>query len=244
MEAEIQRLKRELETVKSENKQLKSKLSSENSISHSKAFWNDIRSKIRNNTDYIKTLIKQGTIDMNDIDSSGKTLLHLAAWKGNYEIAKLCINLGADINKKSNQNETAFGEAMHNNNDHIEQLLLFAQTKSNVGDRIKNISQSMLKQNSIIQNIIDELELIGEQSKDIFIKILKEITLNLITKKLVFSDDLLNLCWKIETENINVNELKKSELWRTIDKTCRDIIDGTSKKDWFWMKQCLLPSNV
>ena len=241
MEAEIQHLKKELETVKSENQQLKSKLSSENLNGHALSFWVDIVSKIRSDTDHIKALIKQGTINMNDTTQNGKTLLHLAAWKGNYEIAQLCINLGVDINKEDNDHETALERAMDNNNDHIEQLLLFSQTKSNVGDRIKNMSHSILKQNSIIQNILNEVSLIGKQCEDIFIKILKEITINLIRKKLVFSDDLLNLCWKIEVEN--GNELE-SELWITIEKTYKDIINGSSKRDWFWLKQCILPSNV
>ena len=259
MEAELQRLKDELKSIKSANKSLtstnlslkskleslKSKLSStKTSHRHPTSFWNNIKIKLRD-TEYIKGLIKDGTVTVNDFDEDERSLLHYAAWKGNYEIAQLCINLGADIHKKSrfSQDETRLplDWAMENNNDHIEQLLLLQQTKSNVGDRVKYISHGILKQNSIIENIINELSLIGEQSKDIFTRILKEITINLISKKLVFSEDLLNLCWKLETEN---GDELESELWSSIKKTCKDIINGTSKRDWFWLKQCLLPSNV
>ena len=182
------------------------------------------------------------SLSNNDTDDAGQTLLHYAAWKGNYEIAQLCLNLGADINKRTKYTqETPAQKAIDNNSDHIAQLLLFAQTKANLGDRIKNISQSILKQDSIIDNIMTELSSIGEQSKDIFIKTLTEITINLIAKKLVFSDDLLSLCWKCEVQK--GNELN-SELWITIKNTAQEIISGSSKRDWYWLKQCLLPSNV
>ena len=268
MEDKIKYLESELAKSKKTIQSLQSKLESfeSNKLAESSqqdgAFWSNIEQQMLNDTDYIKRSIKNGTVSIQDTDKYGRTLLHFAAWKGNFEIAKLClclcciyyfyrlfihiktcsgINLGADINAEDTDKETPLFNAVNNNHDHIEQTLLFAQTKSNVGDRIKNISQSILKQNSIIENVTSELSNIGTQSKQIFLKTLTEVTINIITKKIVFSDDLLVLCWKIEQEK--GNELK-SELWRAIERTSKEIIDGNSKRDWYWLKQCLLPSNV
>ena len=131
--------------------------------------------------------------------------------------------------------------ASGNNHDHVVQLLMLAQTKSNVGDRIKNISHSILKQNSIIENIMNELLLVDKQNREIFIEVLNEIMINLIKKKLVFSDDLLNLCWKLQ--QVNGNEIK-SKIWSVIESTSKEVIEGNSTRDWYWLNQCLLPSNV
>ena len=244
MQAENQRLKQEVERLKSHVKSLESKISSQISHNHPQTFWSDLENKLQTDTDYVKGLVKDGTINMKDMDNTGKTLLHYAAWYGNYEIAQLCLNLGADINQTARFNWkqiTPAQFAKESNADNIAQLLLFAQTKANVGDKIIDISQSLLKQDSIIDNIMNELSLIGEQSKDLCIKTMTEITINLISKKLVFSDDLLNLCWKNEVEK--GNELE-SELWTTIKKTAENVISGSSKRDWYWLKQWLLPSNV
>ena len=253
MEAEVERLKSELKQIKSEKSSLqteldalKSKLSSTDNATKTirpKGFWDDIHSKLIEDPDSVKTLIKEGKVNVHESGDvyAESNLLQLSAWSGAYEIAELCINLGADLQFKNKNGRTARMEAKTNNNDHIEQLLLLKETKSNIGDRIKYISQSILKQNGVIQSIMSELALIGETSKDLFVKILKEIMINLITKKLVFSDDLLNLCWKLESEK---GDPLDSELWVTIRKTCAEIINGDSVRDWFWMKQCLLPSNV
>ena len=58
---------------------------------------------------------------------------------------------------------------------------------------------------------------------------------------MVFSDDLLTLCWKNEVKHGNA---LKSELWNVIKRTCEEIIGGKSKRDGYWLKKCLLPSNV
>ena len=49
------------------------------------------------NPDYVKSLVSSGKISMDDVDKRKSTLLTLAAEKGRYDIAQLCINLGADI---------------------------------------------------------------------------------------------------------------------------------------------------
>ena len=234
MESEIQRLKNELEQVKSELVSIKNK----SGRRLDDAFWSDIATRLTGNPESVKQMVRDGTIKVTDTDRCGRTLMFFAAWKGAIDVAQLCINLGADVN---NPNDETLKTAIGNNYDHVEQLVLLAQAKSGSGDRIKNMSQEILKQNAIIENILNELSSIGQQSKDLYIKILKEIMINILKKKLVFSDDLLSLCWKIETENGNES---KSELWITIKTVCQDIIKGHSKRDWYWLKQCLLPSNV
>ena len=65
--------------------------------------------------------------------------------------------------------------------------------------------------------------------------------INIIRKKLVFCDDLLTLCRKIEQEKGNVLE---SDLWTAIESTSKEIIEDNSKRDWYWLNHCLLTWNV
>ena len=112
---------------------------------HSVEFWEDIQVKLKNNTEAVKLLIKDGTITMNAIDIDGNLLLHLAAFWGNYEITQLCINLGADLKYKNNKDETAMDRATDGKCRHTEQLLLFSEMDAEIGQRIRGISQNINK---------------------------------------------------------------------------------------------------
>merc|ERR1712244_95768 len=101
----------------------------------------------------------------------------------------------------------------------------------NIGNEIKNISNTINQQNGINDNIINELLLIGEQSKELFEKIMMELMINTIHKRLSFSDTLLSLCWNIATRD-NKDPLS-SDLWKSISSTCSDIIQNGRKRDWF-----------
>ena len=151
-------------------------------------------------------------------------------------IHDLSINLGYDMGL-----EIALEIAIACNYDNIAHLFSLALTKSDAGERIQNMSQSIIQQNSIIENMLNELSLIGEQSKEIYIKSTQEMIMNLMMKRLVFSDDLLVLCWRVEAEK---GDPLQSELWKTIERVCKEIIDSKSKRDWFFLKQCIPTSNV
>eukprot|EP01083_Nonionella_stella_P184764 671948_1 len=189
--------------------------------------------------DLVKSLINDGTITMNDVNAEGTTLLIIAAGTGNYEMTQLCLNLGSDINHRNDLGESAMDAARRH--PHIELLLMLHSLDANVGDRIKDKSAELNQEEGIIENILSELALIGDQSKELFESILLELMINIISKKRIFDDILLNLCWKIQCQKGNPFE---SELWKAIKTTCYQVIQSRNKRDWFWMKRCLVPSNI
>ena len=69
-----------------------------------------------------------------------------------------------------------------------------------------------------------------------------ELMINIINKRLSFDDNLLNLCWSIICRD-NEGPLK-SDLWNAISNQANSIIQNGSKRDWYWLKKCLLPSTV
>eukprot|EP01083_Nonionella_stella_P272440 923857_1 len=134
-----QSLERENVSLKGENEALKQKESEQKTESkHSKAFWEEIQNKCMNNdTTYIKSLIENKTLSVNDVNENGSSLLHYAAYKGAYEIAQLCISLGADVTLENKHGHTALSLANRDNHHDVKQLLHFAAMKANTGERIR-----------------------------------------------------------------------------------------------------------
>ena len=208
----------------------------ENEKRHSQEFWDDIETKLVVDPDSIKQLIKNGTITMKDISPTKKwRLLEHAIKAGNYDIIQLCLNLGADIDywtRSMAKNSEAY---------HCKQLILSSGKGANIKDKIENVTSGMNQQNGIIENIMNEVNNIGQQSKEIFEKVVIEMMINIIQKKLIFSDDLLGLCWKIEA---NKGDPLESEIWKAIKTTCSEILKGQNKRDWYWLKTYMIPSKV
>eukprot|EP01084_Bolivina_argentea_P297063 511711_1 len=248
METEIKQLRSQLQslqndyaTLEQENKSLKQGIKP-STQRLSAEFWSDVKTKLRNDTDGVKSLIKNKAITIYDVDHDGHSLLTNAAYFGNYEITQLCINLGADLQHQTKKGRTALDQSRRGVvSHHVEQLLLLREMEAHIGERIKNISCSINKQKGIIENILNGLLLIGQQSKEIFLKSINEVIINIINKKQVFSDDMLNLCWKIAEMN---GDPLQSELWHAIKSTCQQIISKKNKRDWYWMKHCLMISNI
>ena len=90
--------------------------------------------------------------------------------------------------------------------------------------------------------MLEQLSEIGKQSKELFEKTLMELMINIISKRLSFSDNLLNLCWRIVSRD--GKDPLKSELWNAISTQCNAIVQNGSKRDWYWLKKCVLPSSV
>eukprot|EP01083_Nonionella_stella_P140515 431006_1 len=238
LQKELEAIRRENTTIKQEYEALKH-ASEASTSTHDEAFWTDIQMKLRDkDMDGIKQLIKQNKITMDDThEPTGFTLLHWAAIYGSYQIAALCLNLGADINRKDKSEQTALAHATDSGHYDIVQLLMTIF----IGERMKEKANRLKTEQSVIENMNNELKSVGEQSKEIFDKVLLEIMIRLITKRLVFDDDMLGLCWMMEEQK---GDPLKGELWKSIQETAADIIKGGNKRDWFWMKQCLIPSNI
>eukprot|EP01084_Bolivina_argentea_P209389 356676_1 len=146
---EFKTLKQKYAKMKQEYNQLREKQSLSNSTEqneHSTEFWDDIIVKVMKDPDYVKSLIRNKTINQNDVNQDGQTLLMIAAGYGSYEIVQFCLNGGADTNHKGNNGRTALDWCRKNGYYHIEQLLLFHEMNVNAGNKVKNTSDIINKQ--------------------------------------------------------------------------------------------------
>merc|ERR1712228_898246 len=133
-------------------------------------------------------------------------------------------------------------EARENGFSHIEKLLLFAKMNVEAGNEIKDIAEKIQQQNGINECLSAELTDIGKQTKKMHDETLMELMIRMITKRKTFSDNqlvyALNMAMK-ENENILA-----SKLWLNIRSTCSQIVQNGTKRDWMWLKLCLLPSMI
>eukprot|EP01084_Bolivina_argentea_P197019 337693_1 len=109
--------------------------------------------------------MKEQNITMQEVNAKGQTLLIVSSSEGAYDTVQLCLNLAADVTTRDHSNSTALSYAHSGGYADVEQLLLFASINRCDGDKLRNTADIMNKQKGIIQNICDELTIIGEQTK-------------------------------------------------------------------------------
>ncbi|WP_157149635.1 ankyrin repeat domain-containing protein [Brachyspira pilosicoli] len=68
--------------------------------------------------------IYEKNVNINFQDENGKTPLIMAVIKGNKDIVRALVNIGADLNIKDNDNKTALDYAESNNFEEIKKILL------------------------------------------------------------------------------------------------------------------------
>merc|ERR1712228_23443 len=158
--------------------------------------WDDVRNKIKNDTDAIKELMENGIITKDVTNSSGWGLLHWAARGGNYEIAKLCINSGYDLGAKTEGKFTPLKVAEMNNKYNVAQLLRLSAIKGNIGERIKDKAKILNRERGCIENIQNGLKRIGKQTAKIWKDTTIEMVTNCIQNKQCFDDIFLSLCYE------------------------------------------------
>ena len=135
-EEKLQKSQQKLKNVENELASFKASAASNPNNSdkpsnrYSDDFWVDVWNKLKTDTDAIKAMMNDGTITKNDIDQYEMSLLTQAAYYGNYEIAKLCVNKGYSLKAKDSPLERADNMGHHD----IAQLLRLAEIKGNVGD--------------------------------------------------------------------------------------------------------------
>ena len=241
---EVSALRAELERNKKELQYWKALAEAPKTSRKCNPLFDNMRTLLLYNRDYIKSLVSQGKILMDDTDKDGRTLLNWAAGKGRYDIVQLCLNLGADIDHKDNLGKTPLDRAEIGAWYHCEELLLFRKLDANVSDRVQNVAFNMNKQNGIIENMMNELMNVvkDENKRNEFMQILSDMICNIIGKKLIFCDDLLNLCWVYGNEKNNKSNT--NNLWQVLTDTCNDIIQDGNKRDWYYLKTFILESNV
>lgn len=73
--------------------------------------------------------IYEKNVNINFQDENGKTPLIMAVIKGNKDIVRALVNIGADLNIKDNDNKTALDYAESNNFEEIKKILLDGRYK-------------------------------------------------------------------------------------------------------------------
>eukprot|EP01083_Nonionella_stella_P237258 832475_1 len=211
-------------------------------VAHSEEFWSIIATKCASDKEYVKELVKNGELKMNECDKAGMTLLLYAAKRGAYELTQLAINLGSDINYVDKNGKDALQHARDGAWTHIEQLLLFCKLNANIGQKIEDIAYRMNKQKGITENVLLQLTKYDDTTSKFFKDTLCDLMANIIKNKRSFSDDLFALCWSIEcSENPDV---LSSALWKELSSVCIQIMKNGSVRDWRWLRTFVVPSTV
>merc|ERR1712228_1168428 len=188
--------------------------------------------------------MKTGQMTVYDTDPNAlnATLLIIAAGVGAYDLAQFLINNGAEIDAETDDGYNALDWSRKSGYPHIEKLLLFAEMNVEAGNEIKDIAQKIQQQNGINDSLSNELREIGEQSKKLYDEISMELMIRTIAKRKTFADNslvyVLNIAMK-ENEDILC-----SKLWLQIRSTVSEIVKNGRKRDWMWLKLCLLPSTI
>ena len=187
-------LEEKLENVAHKNNKLKQvydvllqhKLSSNK---RSAEFWSNI--EWRKNPDYIKSLVRTKLLTMQDTNHIDQTLLLNAAQNGSYKIAKLCLNMGANIEHTDKYNKSAMDLAKQYKWYHIEQLLLYHKHKHLFPSKkskkeLEQIANKISKQKGIIENIIYQLSKYDDITRNFFQDTLIDLMTNIFNDKLAF----------------------------------------------------------
>ena len=67
--------------------------------------------------------------------------------------------------------------------------------------------------------------------------------IELLQKRLPFSDDLLLLCYHFELSQMKQVKPLQTKIWKTITKVCDRVLKlPLNRRDWLWFKQYLMPS--
>merc|ERR1712228_1096264 len=220
---------------------------SETKIEHSADFWRNIYNYCYHKTgpygtDNIKSMIKKGQMTVYDTDMDGMSTLHMAARRGAYELAQFLLNNGADIDAKNKDGKTALDYSRSSNYPHVEKLLLFAKMNVEAGNDIQDIVETIQRQNGINDCLSIELTDIGDINKQLYDETTMELMIRMIKKRKTFSDN--QLVYAMNMAMRENEDILSSKLWLNIRLTASQIVQNGTKKDWIWLKICLLTSMI
>merc|ERR1712228_1000730 len=220
---------------------------SETKIEHSADFWRNIYNYCYHKTgpygtDNIKSMIKKGQMTVYDTDMDGMSTLHMAARRGAYELAQFLLNNGANIDLTNKKGKTALDYSREADYPHVEKLLLFAKINGEAGNTIQDIVETIQRQNGINDCLSIELTDIGEINKKLYDETTMELMIRMIKKRKTFSDN--QLVYAMNMAMRENEDILSSKLRLNIRLTASQIVQNGTKKDWIWLKICLLTSMI
>ena len=119
---------------------------------------NLIRACIKGDLVAVKKFLQDG-VDVNSMDSSGRTALIEAAWSGNSEIVKLLLNSGADIDASDKSGFTALMRASEEGHTTVVGTLIAKGADVNIAGKVRGTTPLMLAAENgclkIIQVLLD-----------------------------------------------------------------------------------------
>merc|ERR1712228_117293 len=111
------------------------------------------------------------------------------------------------------------------------------ESSAKINEMIKKLKLQSAMNEDFIKN--------AENNKDAneWITKMIEYLCSLIERRMVFSDDMLSLCWNY-TVFVHKEEALESNLWKAIIKSCDEVIQSKDSNNWYWLKQCMLTSTI
>ena len=110
------------------------------------------------------------------------------------------------------------------------------------GNEIREIAEKIQHQKGINECLSNELSDIGQQSKKLYDETTMILMMRMIEKRKTFADNQLVCAFKMAMRESA--DILSSKLWLKIRSTCSQIVKNGAKKDWMWLKLCLLPSTI
>eukprot|EP01083_Nonionella_stella_P113740 335494_1 len=146
----------------------------EEEMKKTKQFWDHLEKKLKeSDIDYVKELVRNNELTMNETNAENRHVLMMATAHGSFELVSMCINLGADIDKQDKDKKTALKLAKENGFPDIEELLLMNLLKTELGKRIENTTNELLRKKAInnhfktiLNDLFGDFQSTEEQKKE------------------------------------------------------------------------------
>eukprot|EP01084_Bolivina_argentea_P062674 114628_1 len=210
--------------------------------------WNKILSEMKNgNINYIKNLITSNEIDINAQNpENGQSLLIYAIIVGNYDLVKVIINFGANVNIKDNDEQDAIQHALMYGRYKITELVYYQQLSGSLGKDLKHVSTQIYNKDEESKYFVEQIESKNNQNRyqSAIMKNIMQFIIKAIEERKCFSPDLLYYCWYYIINQTDKDPLQ-SPLWQQMMKTYQEILENTSdKQGWSWIKSNFITSLI
>eukprot|EP01084_Bolivina_argentea_P203082 346890_1 len=209
----------------------------QNNVEKTTVDWNLIHHKvfdthnIEENEQFIINMLKNEEITVHDEDSSGRTLLHYAAGEGRSNLVTVCVNLGADIKKKSKPWGDALTMARAGRHFGVSEYLLLQSIGGCKAEAIINQSNNIWNENALLDTFMNKIK---DEKYNSLKKQIVNIVNDILSDRDPVSSFLVNLCMTLEPVTT----------WKNIKQTIQNIVDNTEDKiGWYYLNNYLVKNN-